>query len=222
LRSLLEHAWSDVLALSLLRHGEQSETFARRLVITDQLLGRLPPGNLETLQAEIVAGLQQIGMHGEEAIQVAQRLIGAGAMLQESDASGQSGLAMRLKQRREPDGPDGPGAAAQAPPAVPSAEALRLHQRLSQHAGGWFEFTEAGGRRAHRKLAWYSPRAARGLFVTRQGQRAEEMSLAELAQAIGAGKVRELPAANESDLDRALRSLADSLRQANPMPGARS
>jgi hypothetical protein len=48
------------------------------------------------------------------------------------------------------------------------------------------------------------------------------MSLAELAQAIGAGKVRELPAANESDLDRALRSLADSLRQANPMPGARS
>jgi hypothetical protein len=99
---------------------------------------------------------------------------------------------------------------------------LRLHQRLSQHAGGWFEFTEAGGRRVHRKLAWYSPRAARGLFVTRQGQRAEEMSLAELAQAIGAGKVRELPAANESDLDRALRSLADSLRQANPMPGARS
>lgn len=219
LRALLEHAWSDVLALTLLRHGEQSETFARRLVITDQLLGRLPPGNLETLQGEVVAGLQQIGMHGEEAEQVAHRLIGAGAMLQEADAPGLTGLAMRLKQRHGQDEPDAPSPAA---PVVPSAEALRLHQRLSQHAGGWFEFAEPGGGRVRRKLAWYSPRGARGLFVTRQGQRAEEMSLAELAQAIGAGKVRELPAVNETDLDRALRSLADSLRQANPMPGARS
>jgi hypothetical protein len=219
LRALLEHAWSDVLALTLLRHGEQSETFARRLVITDQLLGRLPPGNLGTLQAEIEAGLQQIGMHGEEATHVAQRLIGAGAVLQDADASGATGLAMRLKQR---GAPGGPVETAPAAPAVLSAEALRLHQRLGQHAGAWFEFTEADGRRARRKLAWYSTRAARGLLVTRQGQRAEEISLAELAQAIAAGKVREIPAVNESDLDHAWRTLADSLRQPGPIPGARS
>jgi hypothetical protein len=214
-RTLLEHAWSDVLALTLLRHGEQSETFARRLVITDQLLGRLPPGNLETLQAEVEAGLQQIGMHGEEATQLAQRLIGAGAVLHEADAPG---LAMRLKQRH----PAGEVAPAPAAAVVPSAEALRLHQRLSQHPGGWFEFTTPDGQRVRRKLAWYSARAARGLLVTRQGQRAEEIGLAELAQAIAAGKVRELPAVNESDLDRAWRLLAHSLRQASPMPGARS
>jgi hypothetical protein len=216
LRALLEHAWSDVLALTLLRHGEQSDTFARRLVITDQLLGRLPPGNLETLQAEVAAGLQQIGMHGDEAAQVAQRLIGAGAMLHDADAPG---MAMRLKQRR---GAEEPGAPAPASPAVHSAEALRLHQRLSRHAGAWFEFAGAGGTRVRRKLAWYSPRAACGLLVTPQGQRAGEVSVAELAQAIGAGKVRELPAANGSDLDRALQALADSLRQAEPIPGARS
>jgi hypothetical protein len=218
LRTLLEHAWSDVLALTLLRHGEQSETFARRLVITDQLLGRLPPGNLETLQAEVVAGLQQIGMHGEEACEVAQRLIGTGAVMHEADAAGPAGLAARLKQRRGASGPAAPAQAAVAP----TAEALRLHQRLSRQAGGWFEFAQSDGGRVRRKLAWYSARAARGLFVTRQGQRAEEMSLADLAQAIAAGKVRELPAVNESDLDRAWRALTDSLRQANPMPGARS
>lgn len=217
LRALLEHAWSDVLALTLLRHGEQSETFARRLVITDQLLGRLPPGNLDTLQGEVEAGLQQIGMHGEEATQVAQRLIGAGAVTQEADA-GLSGLTVRLKQRRtiEPETP------AATNPSHLSAEALRLHQRLSQHPGGWFEFIQADGGRVRRKLAWYSNRAARGLFVTRQGQRAEELGLAELAQAIAGGKVHELPAVNESDLDRAWRTLADSLRHAGTMPGARS
>ncbi|UGB38446.1 DUF1631 family protein [Frateuria soli] len=219
LRALLEHAWSDVLALTLLRHGEQSESFARRLVITDQLLGRLPPGNLDALQAEVVAGLQQIGMQGEEANELAQRLIGAGAVMQEGDTAGLTGLAMRLKQRH------GPGEAArpaQAQAPVPSAEALRLHQRLSRHSGDWFEFVQADGGRVRRKLAWYSARAARGLFVTRQGQRAGEMSVADLAQAIAAGKVRALPAVNESDLDRAWRALTDSLRQATPMPGARS
>lgn len=219
LRALLEHAWSDVLALTLLRHGEQSETFARRLVITDQLLGRLPPGNLGTLQAEVEAGLQQIGMHGEEATQVAQRLIGAGTALHDADGAGLTGLAVRLKQRRTH------GEAidtAQAAPAALSAEALRLHQRLGQHAGTWFEFIEPDGRRVRRKLAWYSTRATRGLLVTRQGQRCGETTLAELAQAIAAGKVREVAAVNESDLDRAWHLLADSLRQPGPIPGARS
>lgn len=219
LRALLEHAWSDVLALTLLRHGEQSETFARRLVITDQLLGRLPPGNLGVLLAEVEAGLQQIGMHGEEATQVAQRLIGAGAS-HDADGPGATGLAMRLKQRRTPG--EAADDTTQAGPAALPAEAQRLHQRLGQHAGVWFEFTEPDGRRVRRKLAWYSTRAARGLLVTRQGQRCGETSLAELAQAIAAGKVREVPAVNESDLDRAWRTLTDSLRQPGPIPGARS
>ena len=169
LRALLEHAWSDVLALTLLRHGEQSETFARRLVITDQLLGRLPPGNLGTLQAEVEAGLQQIGMHGEEATQVAQRLIGAGTALHDADGAGLTGLAVRLKQRRTH------GEAidtAQAAPAALSAEALRLHQRLGQLAGTWFEVSEPDGRRGvlwhrARDLAALVAQAARGQIESR-------------------------------------------------------
>lgn len=212
LRTLLEHAWADVLALTLLRHGEQSETFSRRLVVTDQLLGRLPPGNLAMLAGEVEAGLGQIGMHGEEAAEIAQRLIGAGGV-QDAEAP-LNGLATRLKQRRAPV----ETAATQAPPP-PSAEALRLHQQFVRHAGGWFEFTTPAGLRLRRKLAWYSPRATRALFVTRQGQRAEEIGLAELAQAMAAGQVRELPAANESELDRAWRAVADGLRRAAAMPG---
>ncbi|MDE2257235.1 MAG: DUF1631 family protein, partial [Xanthomonadaceae bacterium] len=37
-RTLLEQAWTDVLALTLLRQGENSETYAKRLNVADQLI----------------------------------------------------------------------------------------------------------------------------------------------------------------------------------------
>ena len=76
LRTLLERAWTDVLALNLLRHGEQSDPFRQQLRITDQLLGQFPVHDPVLLRHEVEAGLQQIGMHADEAEQVAQRLIG--------------------------------------------------------------------------------------------------------------------------------------------------
>ncbi len=79
LRALLDRAWSDVLALTLLRHGEDSDAFQAQLAITDQLLGRLPVDDRLQLQREVESGLQQIGMHAEEAKQVAQRLLGTGS-----------------------------------------------------------------------------------------------------------------------------------------------
>ncbi|BFI97274.1 MAG: hypothetical protein RSP_27840 [Rhodanobacter sp.] len=76
LRALLDRAWSDVLALTLLQHGEGSPAVAQRLRVTDELLGRLPVEDPDLLRREVQAGLQQIGMHAEEASQVALRLIG--------------------------------------------------------------------------------------------------------------------------------------------------
>jgi hypothetical protein len=75
LRTLLERAWTDVLALTLLRHDEHSEAFLHQLRITDQLLGQFPVKDPIALRQEVEAGLQQIGMHADEAEQVAQRLI---------------------------------------------------------------------------------------------------------------------------------------------------
>ena len=48
------------------------------LTITDQLLGRKPVADRAQLQADVETGLQQIGMHHEEAAQVAQRLANPG------------------------------------------------------------------------------------------------------------------------------------------------
>ncbi|WP_049621503.1 DUF1631 family protein [Frateuria defendens] len=248
LRTLLERAWSDVLALTLLRHGEDSEIFGLRLTITDQLLGRLPTGDRGKLQSEVEAGLQQIGMHGEEAAQVAQRLL---AGREAAAAPSATQLAMRLKQHQRlgeqagesatatPPAPASHTAtagdattagsdASAAPPDVTDAMAapLRaLHERLrTLPFGSWFEFAEAAGRPAsRRKLAWYSPVSGNSLFVTRRGQRAEELSLAGLARALDEGRIRELPARGpDSLLDRAWHALTGSLRQAaRPATGAR-
>ena len=80
LRALLDRAWADVLALAVLQHGEDSPVFAQRVRVTDQLLGRLPVDDADLLRREVQAGLQQIGMHAEEAGQVALRLVGSDAV----------------------------------------------------------------------------------------------------------------------------------------------
>lgn len=231
LRALLDRAWSDVLALTLLRHGEDSDSFRSQLAITDQLLGRLPVDDRLQLQVEVESGLQQIGMHAEEAVQVAQRLLGAGTPDPAVDLPSATDLALRLKQHQrlgEHQSSHEPAAtaasaslSASAPASVAAAPAPAdpRERQIEQHLrklpfGSWFEFVDpATGQIARRKLAWYSPMSGRCLLVSRRGQRGEEMTLAQLAHEVASGRVCEVPTQPESLLDRAWRSLTGSLRQ---------
>jgi hypothetical protein len=225
LRTLLERAWSDVLALTLLRHGEDSEAFTLRLRITDQLLGQQPVDDRNLLQAEVESGLQQIGMHAEEAVQVAQRLLGIPAQAPAaSEAVTATELALKLKQHQrlgEHATQDAPAPAPVPPPPAPESPERRIHQRLRQLPfGTWFEFIEpSSGRVTQRKLAWYSPVTGNSLFVTRRGLRGEEMTLQQLAHEMACSRVREMPPVRENLLDRAWHALTSHLRQmAKPAP----
>ncbi|HET6553726.1 MAG TPA: DUF1631 family protein [Dyella sp.] len=225
LRTLLERAWSDVLALTLLRHGEDSEAFALRLRITDQLLGQQPVTDRNLLQAEVESGLQQIGMHAEEAVQVAQRLLGIPPVAPPAAdgaaapvAATTTELALKLKQHQrlgEHAAPEPPAAAPAPPPPAPESPERRIHQRLRQLPfGTWFEFIDPNdGRVTQRKLAWYSPVSGNGLFVTRRGLRGEEMTLEFLAHEMACGRVREMSHVRENLLDRAWHALTSHLRQ---------
>ncbi|MEO8746635.1 MAG: DUF1631 family protein, partial [Rhodanobacter sp.] len=223
LRALLDRAWSDVLAITLLRHGEDSDAFAVQLAITDQLLGRLPITDREQLQHDVEAGLQQIGMHTEEALQVAQRLLGVpdGAK-DDARQTSTPDLALRLKQRQrlgETAGTDTPATSPVPAPAAkvelpdPREKAIGEHLRQLPF-GTWLEFDDvAGGAPMRRKLAWYSTMSGRCLLLTRRGLRAGETTLAELAHEIAQNRVREVPIESGSLLDRAWRSLTNVLRQ---------
>ncbi|OOG59601.1 DUF1631 family protein [Rhodanobacter sp. C03] len=238
LRALLERAWSDVLALTLLRHGEDSEAFEAQLAITDQLLGRLPVTDLAQLKQDVESGLQQIGMHTEEAEQVAQRLLGTDKADPAVELPSATDLALRLKQHhrlgeQQSTQPVTPAHTVQpakqstqpepvvaARPAAPQApEPSPRERRIEQHLrqlpfGSWFEFIDpSNGHIARRKLAWYSPMSGRCLLVSRRGQRGEEMSITQLAHEIAAGRVCEVVEQRESMLDRAWRSLTGTLRQ---------
>jgi len=221
LRTLLERAWSDVLALTLLRHGEDSEAFTLRLRITDQLLGQLPVSDRNVLLAEVESGLQQIGMHAEESVQVAQRLLGIpAASAASNEGTTTTELALKLKQRQrlgENVAPEAPAPAPVAPPPTPPVDSpeRRIRQRLRQLPfGSWFEFIDpANGRVTQRKLAWYSPVSGNSLFVTRRGLRSQEVTLEQLAHEMACGRVREMPPMKDTLLDRAWHALTSHLRQ---------
>lgn len=291
LRALLDRAWADVLALAVLQHGEDSPVFAQRVRVTDQLLGRLPVDDADLLRREVQAGLQQIGMHAEEAGQVALRLVDdefvepppaarapqaapppavtepvAAPPVREADAMPAAPAATVMAPVAPPAPAPAAPAPASAPPAsvapaattsdLPSATdlALRLKQRQrlgeSQHAkaaptphseaplgpqearihnrlrqlpyGSWFEFADpATGEISQRKLAWFSPVTGNSLFVTRRGQRGEEMNLRELARAMSSGRVRELSPQRDGLLDRAWQALTGTLQHGAKAPSDR-
>ena len=219
LRTLLERAWSDVLALTLLRNGEESETFAARLRITDQLLGLAPVDDSNALRTDVQTGLQQIGMQEEEAAQVAQRLLGTfDAPAGTDETPSATGVALKLKLHHRL----GESQASEPPPEpepVRPHEALgdeerRVHARLlSLPFGTWFEFFDEAGRSAGtQKLAWYSTVSGRCLFVTRRGARGQELALEQLARDIVRGRAREASGEQENLFDRAIRALLSNVR----------
>ena len=216
LRELLDHTWADVLALTLLRQGEESEVFATRLVLTDQLLGHLPVGDRRRLGQNVQTSLEQIGMAADEASQIAQQLIEAG---RDHGGSGVAQWLRREQPQRSSEQVTRNSAAGEVGAELGLGEQQTL-QRLNQLSDdSWFEFVDpVSGRIRQRKLAWYSPLSGRSLFVTRRGQRADEMSLRQLTEALIGGRARELPAKSDTLLDRAWQALTDGLRQSPLTP----
>ncbi|GAP66136.1 hypothetical protein MBSD_n1438 [Mizugakiibacter sediminis] len=216
-RTMLEQAWTDALALSILRHGEDSRAYRERLAIAERLVKPGAAEDKEELRREIERGLGQVGLHDADAAQVAQRVVeGAAANDDEAPAS-QTELALRLKQRQRLG--EELSVPAPAPTAAVQAtldlEEKRMLERLKTLPfGTWFEFVRSpGGETVRRKLAWYSTLTGRCLFVNQRGARCDERSLDQLARDMRSGAARLVPAEQESLIDRAWNAITAALRQ---------
>lgn len=236
-RTLLEQTWTDVLALTILKHGNDPVELERVLSIANRLVDALDPHRpplddlaLARLKTDLVAGLGQVGYHEEDAKLIAERLFDA-------DSSGRDGqpvsiteIAIKLKSRTrlgaDADASSPParsGAPATdgqsketeraAPPPLTEAEAAVRRHLEQTRFGTWFEFLLPGGRRTRRKLAWFSPVSGRCLFVNARGARADEMTLDDLARRIAIGDVSVVEAEPEGDVERAWKRIANSLKR---------
>ncbi|HEX6833830.1 MAG TPA: DUF1631 family protein, partial [Rudaea sp.] len=226
-RTLLEQAWTDVLALTLLRQGDKSESYKKQLDVADQLItasaaarsGEAIKAPAPALREQIESGLSHVGYHKDDIQAVVQRLFVPEAAANEDSTPTQTDLAIKLKNRArlgEDSTDEKPmQAAAQRRAALKlNADERAMFERLrSVPFGTWFEFsTNQQGDKVRRKLSWFSPLTGRCLFVNQRGARTDERSLEQLARDMVRGQAGILKTDGESLVDRAWKAIVSSLR----------
>lgn len=212
LRTLLSQAWADVLTLTLLRHGEDSEEWKQQLAATGQIVaangdGVAAPAGLDQ---QIEVALTQVGYHADEAGVIARRLT-AGIAEGEDDAASRTELAMKLKARARL-GEEAVEKVAPLPPRTPAEEAC-YGQLRTLPFGTWFEFvSNQQGDVVRRRLAWFSPITNNALFVNQRGHRIGEHSLDALARMMAQEQARIVTADKGRLVDRAWQATLNALR----------
>lgn len=221
--ALLGQAWTDVLALTALRHGEDSNAYRRQLAIADQLVRRdgVRAPLDAVLREEVQRGLAQVGLHDDDVGSIVEQVFAPPAA--DRDAGTPPAAPPELPPALRDKPRFGSQAAKPAETVAANDEQLtpldEAEQRMLQRLrtlpfGTWFDFvTNQQGATARRKLAWYSTLTGRCLFVNARGARVDERRIEQLARALVQGQARFVEAPNESLIDRAWRAIVGTLKQ---------
>lgn len=212
--TLLANAWTDVLVLTLLRHGEDSREWreqqaATRAIVsatsTDQPV--VPPPQLVN---QVEHWLTLVGYHQDEAASIAAQLT-ARCEDEDDQTATRTELALKLKARGRLGQEIAPEKPAPAPRSANEEAAYEVLRRLP--FGTWFEFvTNQQGDIVRRRLSWYSPMTDHALFVNQRGQRVGEQSMDSLARAVAQGQARIVTADHSGMVDRAWHAAMGALR----------
>ena len=226
-QALLSQAWADVLTLTALRHGEDSEEWHEREAATARIveITCAPDAPADpALSSKIDAALRQVGYHEDEASAIARRL----SRSDDDEATSRTELTAKLKARARL------GEGEQADPRKSTLPARNAaEQSCYQHLrtlpfGTWFEFVlNQQGDLRRQRLSWYSPVTDNALFVNARGQKVGEQSLDSLARLMAHGQARIVTEDKGRLIDRAWDATLRALRgltgrSANATPGAAS
>jgi hypothetical protein len=222
--ALLNQAWSDVLALTALRHGEDSEEWKRQVEVANQIAAyasAAASGDRGTIDADlqqtselgqhVEQSLMQVGYQADEAAAIGQRLTtGSDAA---DDPSSRTEIAMKLKARaRLGEHVTGKVSAFQLPP-LNDRESECLERIRQLPFGTWLEFvTNQQGDTVRRRLSWFSLATGHCLFINHRGQRVGDYTLETLARAMARDQVRIVEQKQETLLARAMHRVVDMLR----------
>jgi hypothetical protein len=225
IRTLLEQAWTDVLALTMLRQGDDSDAYRHRLAVADRVISLAETGGGtgsaadRALQLEVEGGLSQVGYHGEDVRSVVKRLFNLVDEAAGEEVPTATELAMKLRARSrlggQADADAAKPAAAREITTPLTPEEQRVLERLRTIPfGTWFDFTiNQQGDKARRKLSWFSPMTGRCLFVNQRGARVDDRSMDQLARMIVKGQASVVEAQRESLIDRAWSAIVGTLKQ---------
>ncbi|WP_407352579.1 DUF1631 family protein [Luteimonas sp. R10] len=214
IHALLNQAWLDVLTLTLLRQGADSDDWLRQLDATRGIAAACGPGAAPQdpeLTAYVEASLGLVGYHGDEAAVIAQRLTGSHGDDGDDPAS-RTELALKLKARVRLGEDKAKAAAPRLPPRTPTEQAHYEQLRVMPF-GAWIEFvTNQQGDVVRRRLSWYSTVTDHALFVNQRGQRVDELSLDSLSRMFACGQARLVTARQARLVDRAWQAAVSVLR----------
>jgi hypothetical protein len=226
-RTMLSQAWTDVMALTALRHGEGSAPWQRELQVAARLVeiaqlpeGEHPDGRDEDLhlQREIEAALTRVGYQGDDVTAIARRLVHPNAP-DTDESSSRTELTMRLKARARLGEQVPQGKATRIP--LTSAETAQLERLAQVPTGTWFEFVTPAGLKVRRRLAWMSKATGEAMFVNQRGQKNAEYPLEGLARMLAKGQVAIVEEDKGQIIDRAWEKVLEALRSfAVPTPNA--
>jgi hypothetical protein len=212
-KAMLNEAWADVMALTELRNGAESDDWRDQKKIAENIIQASEPAAtglsnelIEQLKLQIQQSLSLVGYHQEEAAKIAVNLIERNAESPEPEISEKPRLGESTK--------------------TPSRDAFELDEEQKALVdqlkdvpiGTWFEFLEPGASRPSRaKLTWLSRITHNALFVNQRGHKTAEMLLEELAVAISEGRVWIQQENKQGIFERAFENMIASLR--NFLPG---
>jgi hypothetical protein len=231
LRSFLLEAWTDVLALSLLRQGPQGEDFRHELELAEELLELLKrdsattaarKARFEGVAEELRDGVAAVGMTPEAFQKVRTALVGALALDEPDEPKPKpEDLQETLKARPRLGGDQGGDKPATILSHLRgnehwnlSPEELAMCDRIKQLPfGTWFEFTRnQQGDKLRRKLSWFSPVTGRCLFVNARGAKVEDRTISALARDLVRGTARVVVEHRERLIDRAWKAIMSAFK----------
>ena len=217
MRTMLNQAWADVMALTALRQGEDSLAWKRQLLVAERLIeiSQQPEGSHPDqldpergLQREIEEGLAKVGYQGDDVAAIARRLVHPN---DKDDTSSRTELTMRLKAQARL-GEELPGKKSRRIPLT-SAEEAEMERIQQAPVGTWFEFViNPQGDRVRRRLSWLSTATGDALFVNQRGQKNAEYTLDSLARLMAKGQVAIVEEDKTSAIDRAWENVLNALR----------
>ena len=218
-RTMLMQAWADVMALTSLRQGQDSDAWERQMEVAQRLieLAQRPADHAAEsaeadldLQREIEEGLAKVGYQGDDVSVIATRLVHP-VSAQQDDASSRTELTMRLKARARL-GEDLSVIRARNIPLT-SAEQTEMERIREVPVGTWFEFSDpASDAKTRLRLSWLSTVTGDALFVNQRGQKFGDYTLPGLARMVAKGQVRILEEEKGTVIDRCWDGVMNALR----------